>query len=269
VTYHPLGALDLLLAGLLLCLNAALSFGFRLGLERPLLISAARMIAQLGAVGFILKFAFEQGSAVLTAGLACVMILVASLDAVARQNYRIGDRWRHWGLGAGAMLFSGLAGTLYAVALIIASEPWWSPRTFLPILGMVLGNALTGISLVLDTLTTVTRRERTAIEARLALGATRFDAMRDCLGGALRTAMMPIVNAMAAAGIVSLPGMMTGQILAGADPVEAAKYQIMILCVISGTTALGIFLAGIGAVLLLTDHRHRLHAERLVAANKA
>ena len=74
---------------------------------------------------------------------------------------------------------------------------------------------------------------------------------------------MPILNAMAAAGIVTLPGMMTGQILAGADPVEAAKYQIMIMFLIASATGLGAFCTGFGAVLLLTDHRHRLRLDRL------
>ncbi len=266
MSYHPLGLLDLGLAAILLLANASLSWGFRLGLERTLLISAARMAVQLGAVGFILKFVFNQGSALLTAIFAFVMIVVASWEALSRQRYRIGGGWQHWGLGTASLLFCGLTGTLYAVVLIISTDPWWSPRIFLPILGMVLGNALTGVSLVLDTLTTATRRERTAIEARLALGATRLEAMHDALSSALRTAMMPIINAMAAAGVVSLPGMMTGQILAGADPIEAAKYQIMILCVISGTSALGILAAGLGGVWLLTDRRHRLRAERLIDA---
>ncbi len=264
MTYHALGLLDLGIAGLLLLANAGLSWGFRLGLERTLLISATRMAVQLGTVGFVLKFVFEQGSMALTVLFALVMITVASWEALSRQRYRIGGGWQHWGLGTAALLFCGLTGTLYAVTLIIASEPWWAPRTLLPILGMVLGNALTGVSLVLDTLTGATKRERTAIEARLALGATRLEAMHSALSNALRTAMMPIINAMAAAGVVSLPGMMTGQILAGADPIEAAKYQIMILCVISGTTALGILAAGLGGVWLLTDSRHRLRAERLI-----
>ncbi len=268
MTYQPLSMLDLGLAGLLLGINALLSWGFRLGLERSLLISTLRMMVQLGAVGFVLKFVFERGSLPLTLAFAAVMVAVASWEALARSRHRIGGGWQHWGLGTAALLFSGLAGTLYAVGLIITTDPWWTPRTLLPILGMVLGNALTGISQVLDTLTTTVSRERPAIEARLALGATRFEALRAVLAGALRTAMMPIINVMAAAGVVSLPGMMTGQILAGAEPVEAAKYQIMILCVIAGTTALAILFAGLGAVMMLTDSRHRLRAERLVPTGK-
>lgn len=265
MTYHPLSLTDVGLAGLLLIVNAALSWGFRLGLERTLLIASLRLAVQLGAVGFILKFVFEQGSPVLTVAVAAAMILAASWEALSRQRYRIAGGWLHWGLGASALLFSGFVGTLYAVGLIVAGEPWWAPRTLVPILGMVLGSALTGVSLLLDTLTTTVKRERPMIEARLALGATRIEAMRVVLAGALRTAMIPMINTMAAAGVVSLPGMMTGQILAGADPVEAAKYQIMILCVTAGASALGMLLAGLGGVWLLTDRRHRLRFERLRA----
>ena len=269
MTYHTLTLIDLGFAGLLLGINAVLSWGFRLGLERSLVIAAIRMGLQLGAVGFVLKFVFEQGSPWLTAAYAAMMICVASWEAISRGRYRIGGGWQHWGLGTSALLFSGITGALYAVGLIIAAEPWWTPRTLLPIMGMILGNALTGVSLMLDTVTMAVNRERSSIEARLALGATRFEAMREVLSEALRTAMTPTINVMAAAGLVSLPGMMTGQILAGADPIDAAKYQIMILCVIAGTTALGILIAGIGAVWLLTDNRHRLRSERLVAVSKS
>jgi putative ABC transport system permease protein len=128
---------------------------------------------------------------------------------------------------------------------------------------MMLGNALTGTSLVLDTFTQGASRERNAIEARLALGATRFEALDTVLKRALTTGLMPILTAMAATGIVSLPGMMTGQILAGIEPVSAAKYQVMIMFLIAGATCMSVVAAGIGAVLLLTDERHRLRLDRL------
>ncbi|HRD77766.1 MAG TPA: ABC transporter permease, partial [Hyphomicrobiaceae bacterium] len=79
----------------------------------------------------------------------------------------------------------------YAVGVVIGATPWWSPRYLLPILGMILGNALTSVSLVLETLTDAARRERPQIEARLALGATRFEALDGALKRALRTALMP------------------------------------------------------------------------------
>jgi putative ABC transport system permease protein len=142
--------------------------------------------------------------------------------------------------------------------LIIAPDPWYAPRYILPVLGMVLGNTMTAVALVLDGLSEAASRDRAAIEARLALGARRFGALSDPLRSALRTAMTPMLNAMATTGIVALPGMMTGQIIAGADPVGAAKYQVLIMFLIAGATALGAFLAAVGAVFLLTDERHRL-----------
>src|SRR5690606_19155845 len=119
----------------------------------------------------------------------------------------------------------------------------------------------TGASLALDALTSGATRERAAIEARLALGATRLQALSGVLSDAVRTGTMPLINSMAASGIVSLPGMMTGQILAGIDPVEAAKYQIMIMFVLAGATALGVLLAAFGGVVLITDDRHRLRLD--------
>jgi putative ABC transport system permease protein len=80
----------------------------------------------------------------------------------------------------------------------------------------------------------------------------------------VRTGLMPILNAMAVSGVVSLPGMMTGQILAGAEPIEATKYQIVIMFVLSGATSLGVTVAAIAGVYLLTDPRHRLRLDRLV-----
>ena len=124
----------------------------------------------------------------------------------------------------------------------------------------------TSCSLALQTLTEGAERERAAIEARIALGATRFEAFDFVLRRAMRTAITPLLNVMSVAGIVSLPGMMTGQILAGADPAEAAKYQIMIMFVLTGASGLGAIAAAFGGVLLLTDARHRLRLDRLMAA---
>ena len=101
-------------------------------------------------------------------------------------------------------------------------------------------------------------------EKRVALGAGRLEALREPLRASLTAGLMPMLNAMAVTGIVSLPGMMTGQILAGVDPVEAAKYQIMIMFVIAGSAALAAMCAAFGAVLLVTDARARLRRDRLL-----
>jgi putative ABC transport system permease protein len=128
---------------------------------------------------------------------------------------------------------------------------------------MVLGSTLTSVSLVLQTLAEAIERERGAIEARIAQGGTRVQAFAPLLRRAMRTATTPLLNIMSVAGMVTVPGMMTGQILAGADPTEAARYQIVLMFVLAGAAGLGAFAAAFGGVLLLSDNRHRLRLDRL------
>lgn len=267
MTYVSLTPFDLVLAALLLVLTSGLSLAFRLGLERSIATSALRMCAQLGVVGFLLKLVFESGSPLATAGFALMMLVATAYEVASRQERRFQGPASYL-IGGAAPFLAGLIATVFAVTAIIGSEPWWSPRFLLPILGMMIGNALAGVTLVLDTITSAATREKSAIEGRLALGATRWDALQDVLRRGLRTGLTPILSAMAVAGVVSLPGMMTGQILAGADPVEAMKYQIMIMFLIAGATGVAVVLAGLISVVLLTDERHRLRLDRLVPMNK-
>jgi len=264
-SYIALTYWDIAMAASLILINGLLSFAFRLGLERTLIIAALRMSVQLIAIGFVLKFIFIQTSPLWTVGLGLLMVLFAAREAIARQTRRYKGWWAY-GLGTATLMFVGLLAVFFGVGVLIGPDPWYTPRLVLPILGMVLGNTLNGISLSLETLTTTAQRERASIEARIALGATRVEALSVVTRQALKTGMMPIVNAMAATGIVSLPGMMTGQILAGVDPVEATKYQVLITFLIAGGTALGAFLAVMGGARLLTDERHRLRLDRLEKA---
>ena len=127
---------------------------------------------------------------------------------------------------------------------------------------MILGNAMTGIALALNTLTSNMAQDRSAIEAQLCLGATRWQACGSSTRSAIRSGMMPMINSMAAAGLVYLPGMMTGQTLAGAPPTEAVQYQILIIFLIVGATGLGVLMTVYGGLTYLTDHRHRLRLGR-------
>lgn len=262
MTYLPLSILDLALAASFILINALISLAFRLNLERTLARATLRMVVQLAAVGFVLKLIFDATSPWMTLAAGLFMAAVAGFESVSRLE-RPFTGWQAYGLGASTLLVTGLLATLVTAAGIIGQTPWYQPRVVLPILGMILGNALTGVSLVLDTMSDVATRERVSIEARLALGATRFQAFDAVLSRALKTGLMPILNTMAAAGVVSLPGMMTGQILAGVEPIEAAKYQMMILFVIAGSTALAVISTGLGAIYLLSDDRHRLRLDRL------
>ncbi len=261
-SYISLTYFDLALASIFLMINGLLSIWLQLGLARKLLIASVRMIIQLVIVGLLLKSLFSIASPWLTLLVALAMLTIAGREVWARQERRLLGLWGY-GIGTSAMVLAGAGITIIALSTMIGPSPWWTPRFALPLLGMVLGNAMTGISLALDTLHSSIIRERVAIEARLLMGYDRWRALRPMMRRALRSGFMPIINAMAATGIVSLPGMMTGQILSGVDPDEAVKYQLLVMFLIGGSTGLGVLLATIGSVWRLTDDRDRLRLERL------
>jgi putative ABC transport system permease protein len=268
MSFAVLSYWDIALAALLLFFNAGFSLAFRLSLGQRLLIAGTRMVVQLTMVGLVLKVLFALVSPLYTALTAGVMVLFAGREAMARQDRKFEGLWSY-GLGTGSMMAAGLIVTVLALTTQIHADPWYDPRYAIPLLGMILGNTMNGVSLGLDRLISGAVLQRTAIEAQLMLGADIKQAMRGVMRDAIRAGLIPIVNSMSAAGLVSLPGMMTGQILAGVDPVEAAKYQIMIMFLIAGGTGLGTFVAVISASRRLTDERQRLRLDRLLPKNTA
>lgn len=266
-SYISLSNVDLLLASVFLALNAFFSLLLQLRLERQLVVSALRLVVQLLLVGLALKSIFSLASAWLTLLAAAVMAAFAGREVWARQNRRLVGFWGV-GLGGSAMLLAGTIVAVFALNLQIKPTPWWSPQYALPLFGMILGNTMTGVSLGLDTLHTALHRERIAVEAKLLLGHSKWDAVSMPLRQAVRSGFTPIINSMAATGVVSLPGMMTGQILSGVDPQEAVKYQILITLLIGGATGLGVLAATLASAWRLTDNRDRLRLDRLAAASR-
>ena len=147
--------------------------------------------------------------------------------------------------------------------MIIDTDPWYQPRYAIPLLGMMLGNTMNGIALGLDRLIQTTWDQREVVEARLMLGQSWQEAIADIRRESIRSAMIPIINSMSVAGLVSLPGMMTGQILGGSPPQEAVKYQILIMFLIASGIGFGTFAAVSLGARRLFDSRHRLRLDRL------
>ena len=257
-----LSATDLGVAAALVLLLAALSYAGRLRLSGVLLVSAGRALVQLTLIGYILHIVFDLQSALYVFAIALVMLLVAAREIMARQHRRLRGWWG-FGTGAVSLFVSSFCVMLTALLAIIHIEPWYHPQYLIPIMGMLLGNTMNGIALSLDRLLEDAWNERGLIEARLSLGHSASMAISGLRQKAMRAGLIPLINAMAVAGIVSLPGMMTGQILAGSPPLEAAKYQILILFLITAATGFGAW----GAVWLagrrLFDRRQRLRLERL------
>ncbi len=257
-----LSAIDLALAAFLVLALAMLSLILKLGLASRLVIAAARTVIQLFLIGLVLKALFAQVSLLLVSLLSIFMLLIAGREVMARQQRRFGGWWGY-GLGTLSMFVSSFTLTVYALIVVVGTEPWYTPQYAVPLLGMMLGNTMTGVALALDKLTTTAWQQRRVIEARLILGQDWRTAIGDITRDSVRVGMIPMVNAMAAAGLVSLPGMMTGQILSGTDPVEAVKYQILIMFLITAGTGFSAILATWIGARHLFDDRQRLRLERL------
>ena len=251
---------QLALAALLIVVNLGISIAFRLGLTRSLLIATLRMVVQLLLIGFVLEWLFSQQNPGLIMAIALLMAGVAGQAAVSRTKRRfVGIYWN----SILSTLTAAAVVTGIAVGGIVRVNPWYDPQYLIPLLGMVLGNTLNGISLGLDRFMEGLVNQKNQVETLLTLGATRWEAAHAQVKDAVRTGMIPAINSMMVMGLVSLPGMMTGQILAGASPIDAVRYQIVIVFMIASGTALGTF----GVVLLafnrLLSPTHQLRLDLL------
>jgi putative ABC transport system permease protein len=259
-----LTALDLAAAVSLVLGAAGLSAALGLGVARSLLVAALRTGLQLLLVGLVLELLFDHGTPIVVGAWASLMLLVAAHEVRARQGRGLAGHWG-WTTAGSAMLVSAFSVAAFTLILILGAEPWHTPRYAVPLLGLLLGNTMTGVALSLERLTQGAFEQREMIEARLLLGKRGREAIADLRRASVRAGLIPTINAMAAVGVVSLPGIMTGQILAGVAPLEAVRYQIVVMFLIAATTTLGTATATHLAAQRLFDARERLRLDRLLA----
>ena len=247
----PISDVQLLFTAILILITAGVSALFRLGLTKSLAWGTVRCVVQLAAIGYALRWVFSVNRPEL------VFMIIAAMCAIAA---RTATRRTPNVAGFPVILgFVSLAASTYLVliivsAVIIRAEPWYTARIVIPIGGMILGNAINGIALSLDRLYGEVRAGSDTVEALLALGATPWESVRDCAREALRSGMTPTINSLSVVGLVSIPGMMTGQILGGADPTEAVRYQIVVMIMIAAAVALGsMILVGLSLRRLFTE----------------
>lgn len=234
-----LGLPNLALAYGLVLLTIGLARLRRIGQEGEIMWSSVRMVVQLFAVGYLLHLVFSVRSP-----LAVIAILLAMAGfALQIMGARISHRMPHFYRVMGIAILIGCGGvTFLFCGLVVGYSPWYEPRYLIPLAGMIVGNAMNGASLAAERLGAEIHERRDEIETALCLGATSRQAADTAVRHAFRAALMPTTNTMAAMGIVSLPGMMTGQILSGIEPIVAVRYQIAIMCAITGAVAITAFL---------------------------
>ena len=246
-TLENLELVDLALAYGLVLLAVALARLKRIGQEGQMLWASVRMVFQLLAVGYLLHFVF----AVKNPLPVIAILFVMGAFALQVMGGRIRRKMPHFYRVMGTSLFIGCGGvTFLFCTVVVRYSPWWDPRYLIPLAGMIIGNSMNGASLAAERLGAEMRERKDEIETALCLGASGRQASETAVQTAFRAALVPTVNTMAAMGIVSLPGMMTGQILSGTEPMVAVRYQIAIMCAITGAVAITAFL------ILLQGYRH-------------
>jgi putative ABC transport system permease protein len=253
---------DLLIASSLVALDAGVSVALRLQLHRQLLWAAARMVVQLVAVGFILRFIFALNNPLATLAVTLVMGAIAAREIAARPVRKFRG-FAGLAISGATVGLATLTTAILALTTAIRPHPWYDPRYAVSLVGIILGSVLNSGSLALDGIAGGVWRERSAIEAQLSLGVDYRTATLPLLREAVRRGLLPVVNQMSAAGLITLPGIMTGQIIAGMDPLEAVKYQILLMFLLAGASGLAVLIAAELALRRLSDSRQRLRVDRL------
>jgi putative ABC transport system permease protein len=222
---EPLGLAEVLLVLIPVVVVVAISVAFKLGQVRRISIATARSVVQLLAVGLVIGWVFERNTWYWVVGLLTLMTLVAGFTAAGRMGYRVGRL---------SWVMSFVLGSVTAVALLYYTQVVigihaWDSRYLIPLGGMMLGNAMTAAALAVERITSDLLREHGDVEVYLALGGSPWQAALPAMRRAVAAALTPTINAMLVVGIVKLPGMMTGQMLGGSGPFQAALYQLLIL----------------------------------------
>ena len=259
--YLHITAVDLGIAASLILVNVAISLALRLELEVRWLIAGLRTVLQLVLIGYILEWVFNLRHWTLVLFILTVMTLIAGRVSSRRSPLA------YPGMAMDGLLsvwVSAWLVTAFALLVVLRVEPALDPKYAIPLMGIVLGNVLSGVALGVERVTEELQTRRDQVEMLLSLGATRWEAFRAPAQQAVHAGMIPVINSLTVVGIVNLPGVMTGQVLAGQTPEQAIRYQIVIMFLISAASGLGTMCAVLLTYRRLFSADHRFCYWRLV-----
>ncbi|HBO23796.1 MULTISPECIES: iron efflux ABC transporter permease subunit FetB [unclassified Providencia] len=228
----------------------------KLSLEKDIIWSTCRAIIQLLIAGYILKYIFNVDNKILTIALVMFICFNAAWNAKKRSKYI--DKIFVTALIA---ITSGTFLTL--LVLIVSDAIAFTPMQVIPITGMIAGNAMIAVGLCFNNLGQRFSSQQQQIQEMLSLGATPKIASATIIRESIRASLIPTVDSAKTVGLVSLPGMMSGLIFAGVDPLEAVKYQIMVTFMLLATASLSTILAGYMTYIKFYNQRHQLLIETL------
>jgi putative ABC transport system permease protein len=226
---------DLAIAAALVLASMVVSWRLQLGLERDLVMGAVRSFVQLALVGFVLGYLIRNQQWYLTLPALAIMLAVAVHTASGRVKEPLARKG--WVFTV-ALVVGSLLVLAFVTGAVLRLPTWYNPQYVLPLAGMIIGNAMNAATLAVGRFAGDLERRRPEVESALALGASALQAVHPIRRDALRTAIIPAVNGMLVVGVVSLPGMMTGQIIAGQDPSQAVLYQVVVMYMITAAASL-------------------------------
>lgn len=212
---------------------------FKINLRKDVIITFLRMTVQLLLVGFYLEALFSYNNPLLNIGYIVVMITAADYTILRNSGFTM----KLFASTFPAYLISIGAVLIYYIVVVFSPPDVFDARFIIPISGMLLGNSMTRTVVTLDRFYDSIRKDSETYLSYLSMGATQREAMKPFFRQAYRAGMAPALATYSAIGLVSLPGMMTGQILGGSDPMTAVKYQIVIIMAIFAATEISTLLA--------------------------
>jgi putative ABC transport system permease protein len=258
--YFELSWLDVAVSLSLVAVLFVVAIVQRLGLAKGVLVGALRTFVQLMVIGYVLRFIFDLSKWYWVLLMLGVMLAVASRTAASRDESRWPKKWRI----AAVSITLGVAVTVATVVgAVIRIRPWYTPHILIPISGMVIGNTMNAVALVSSRFRSEVILRRHEVEAALALGATGPQAAGEAFRNSIKSALIPTMNALMVVGLVQLPGMMSGQIIAGVLSVQAVRYQIVVMYMIACGATVGALTAGLLIRRQLFTPSHQLKTEYL------
>ncbi|KAL1930617.1 hypothetical protein VTP01DRAFT_10779 [Rhizomucor pusillus] len=254
-------------SSLFVAFAAYISRSLELRLEIPLIVSALRCVCQLTLMGLVLDDVLHVYNPKTIALLTGILIFLGTYEIVYHRSQRT---------------FRGLFPTMYVILLIstvlvsctgvafsLQSTPFWTPTVFIPVLGMLLGNSMGSIAMAIRVCVDTIHTHGPLLESKLAMGASRYEAVAPFAIEAIRTAMLPQITQLSVMGMINIPGMMTGQILAGSTVQDAVIYQECLMFMVTASCVLGVCMTVSVCMMRLVDSHHSIRADRIKDARSS
>ncbi|KAK9763597.1 hypothetical protein K7432_009583 [Basidiobolus ranarum] len=238
-----------------------LSQFLRLKLSYSLIISSLRCMIQLTVMGFLLQLIFDANSPWIVALMTIAFLVLGAYETVYHQSRR-----RYKGMFQAiflSMLVSTTVVSIVGMIFALQYKPFWNPPEFIPTIGTVLGNSIPGMAIALNHSIQHFTENKCRIELYLSFGATRWEAANPIIVESIRLGFLPTINALSVMGLISIPGLMTGQIMSGVPVGHAVKFQIIMMFMIAAGTCLGILLVVLHCTSVCLDSKHQIRKDRM------